>query len=186
MEKDELRKSAKNLRNTLALDDVESASVIISEKIFSISEVKNRTVFHLFYPIIKKKEIDLRNLVNRLWESHLTVVMPRVTKEGKLSHHIVHSLSELESTNWGMMEPKENLPEIEPSKLDVIIVPMLMGDIHKNRLGYGAGFYDRFLANAPQAVKIGVLMDEFIIAHVPADRHDVQLDAVITDKRMLF
>jgi|AntRauTorckE6833_2_1112554.scaffolds.fasta_scaffold51236_2 5-formyltetrahydrofolate cyclo-ligase len=187
MDKHELRNHAKNCRSDLDYDQIESISQSVIKRIINLSEFKTRSIFHLFYPIAEKKEIDLRTLAFRLWNTGKTVVMPKVSKEGTLTHHKVHSFEELESTRWGMKEPRKGLPEVDPALLDVIIVPMLMGDLHKNRLGYGAGFYDRFLAQAKRATTIGVVADQFLMhQELPIEAHDKSLDIIATEKRMII
>jgi 5-formyltetrahydrofolate cyclo-ligase len=68
-------------------------------------------------------------------------------------------------------------------KFDIIIVPMLGFDEQLNRLGYGGGFYDRFLANQLQARKIGVCFDACLVNKVPFEPHDITMDLIVTETK---
>ncbi|HAW79119.1 MAG TPA: hypothetical protein DCX27_05000 [Balneola sp.] len=80
------------------------------------------------------------------------------------------------------MEPEN----VDPSAggIDIIIVPLLAADLHFNRLGYGKGFYDRFLENE-KAIKVGVLFSEFILEEIPVEDFDEKLDILISEKKTL-
>lgn len=72
-------------------------------------------------------------------------------------------------------------PNYEPTKLDIVLVPLLAFDIHGNRIGMGGGYYDRFLKKHPNAKKIGLAFELQKIESAPAEPHDVRLDTVITE-----
>jgi 5-formyltetrahydrofolate cyclo-ligase len=85
----------------------------------------------------------------------------------------------------GIGQPSPDCPDLPPEQVDVILVPGIAFDSTCARLGRGAGFYDRFLADPRvRAVKIGVAFDEQIVDAVPMDRWDVRLDAVVTPTRV--
>lgn len=83
----------------------------------------------------------------------------------------------------GMLEPGPDLPQAHPGLMDMIIVPGSAFSVQGHRLGYGKGFYDRLLAQAPQALKVGLAFDVqlFPAADFPQEPHDVQLDWLVTE-----
>ncbi len=85
----------------------------------------------------------------------------------------------------GIDQPAPDCPDLPTEQIDVILVPGIAFDSTCARLGRGAGFYDRFLADPRvRAAKIGVAFDEQIVDAVPMDRWDVRLDAVVTPTRV--
>lgn len=92
-----------------------------------------------------------------------------------------------ETSRFGVQEPPDERDNIIPAeKIDIVIVPGLCFDKFRNRLGYGGGFYDRFLIKT-KAVKLAVCFDEQIIesGSLPVNENDVKADAIITDKRII-
>ena len=91
-----------------------------------------------------------------------------------------------EKSRFGVQEPFDETENIIfPEKIDLVIVPGLCFDKSKNRLGYGGGFYDRFLIKT-KAVKIAICFDEQIIENgsLPVNKYDIKTDVIITDKRI--
>lgn len=89
--------------------------------------------------------------------------------------------------SYGILEPGYNASDIvEPEKLDVVIVPGSVFDTAGNRLGYGGGFYDRFLAQTRQTCKkIGVCYDFQVLENIPHEEHDIPMDIIVTEKRIV-
>jgi 5-formyltetrahydrofolate cyclo-ligase len=112
------------------------------------------------------------------------VVVPVTDFEQDILSHIALSPEvELEVNDWGIPEPKIHKNKVSPSQLDMVLVPMLGFDSHLNRLGYGKGHYDHFLAQTrPDCLKIGICFDLGLVEEgIPAEPHDFPLDAVITE-----
>lgn len=74
-------------------------------------------------------------------------------------------------------------PEDEPKTLDVIVVPLVAFDLEGNRIGMGGGYYDRFLKRYPKAQKIGLAYEFQKVDEIPAEPHDIRLNAVVTEKQ---
>ncbi len=83
-----------------------------------------------------------------------------------------------------MREPIK-VKEIEISQIDLILVPMAAADRTGNRLGYGKGFYDRFL-NKANAMKVGLVFSEFLYDEIPTESFDEKLDIIVTDKEVIY
>lgn len=98
----------------------------------------------------------------------------------------VGALDDLVPGAYGIPEPKDGLQAVEPTRIDVVIVPALAYDRRGYRLGYGGGYYDRFLPTlSAQAVKVGVQYDLLVWDALPVGPHDVSVDWVITERSVV-
>ena len=82
---------------------------------------------------------------------------------------------------YGILEPTPSCPTIEPGMLDAVIVPAAVWAEDGYRLGYGAGYYDRFLSRAPRAIRVGLGLEVQVVPQVPHGEHDVPVDLLVTD-----
>ena len=126
----------------------------------------------IFYPM--GKEIDVRNLA-----STYQVYYPKVEKEGIVFYEDNGSF---EKSKFGVMEPIDSKP-VDKQALDAIIVPGLVYDDGLYRLGYGKGYYDRFLKDY-QGLKVGVIFEKFRMEALPSKAHDVPVDILVTDNQI--
>lgn len=151
----------------------------IEEKFFSLEEVIKSSVFLLYYP--HKNEVNTLNILNRLLSEGKTVLLPKV--EGK--HILPVKITDINSVSTGYAGIKE--PEggqVYRSDIDVIVVPAVAFDEKGYRLGYGKGFYDKFLSNQ-NALKIGLAYDFQVLKEIPRDLHDIPVDIVITPTKII-
>ena len=117
-------------------------------------------------------------MIQKLWEMGKTVVVPKMQGKKLLICHYTPT-TELATNHWGIKEPK-NAKIIENQEIDIVLVPMLICDKNGNRIGYGGGFYDRFLAQLPNSTKfIGINFFEPTV-HIPIHEFDVPLHGLIT------
>lgn len=133
-------------------------------------------------------EVDVRPLALRWLAAGVRVCVPRVDWRTKVMQAalVLDWSRDLVAGKHGIMQPAPHCPEVSPEELDVILVPGVAFDSTCARLGRGAGFYDRFLADPRvRAAKIGVAFDEQIVDAVPMERWDVRLDAVVTPTRVI-
>ncbi len=95
--------------------------------------------------------------------------------------------ADLRAGSYGILEPaNESIREVDAVLVDMVIVPGVVFDIRKNRIGYGAGYYDRFLrAIRPDSMKIGVAFELQVLESVPADYHDIPMDIIVTEGRLI-
>jgi len=113
---------------------------------------------HLFMAIPGRREIDLTPLMKHLWAHHpkLQLAVPTITEYKSLKHILVHTKTRWHEGPYGIPEPVEGT-EITPAVLDLVLVPLLAFDLHGHRVGYGQGYYDRFLAQcADHTQRIGL------------------------------
>ena len=156
-------------------------SRLICEHSLALIKSAEASQVHLFLPIRKFKEVDTRPIYDFLVgsEAHTPVISKMHWQTRHLSHHPMRANDALKTSERGIPEPVHQR-EINPKKLDMILVPLLAFDRKGNRLGYGAGFYDRFLQQCPQAIKVGLSLLPMHKNPLPVDKHDIRLDYGIT------
>lgn len=162
--KTELRRQLR--QNRLSISEAEHTlkSRAITERLKTIIDWSAVKTVHYFEPIHDLLEVDISSLVTMLEDDYPNVQLfaPRLIGGG-----------------WQMISIKD---KPVPDKLNVIIVPMLGFDKQLHRVGYGGGYYDRFLAGQPDAKKIGACFENGKVDLIKTDSHDVRLDAIVTEK----
>lgn len=154
MLKQELRKAYKAKRDALSPKDLQEYSLKISNRILQLP-IWKFSFFHLFLPIAHNKEIDTEPLLTLLLGKDKNVVIPKVNGNN-LDHFLLTDNTQLKLNKWGIPEP-ENGIAVNEKQIDVVFIPLLAFDEKGNRVGYGKGFYDRFLENCrPETIKIGL------------------------------
>lgn len=126
-------------------------------------------------------EVDTRRLIEKSLAEGKRVAIPITLGVGVMEFSIISSLSGLRAGRLDIPEPDKSSPRVRPGKNDVMIVPGLAFDVGGNRLGHGAGYYDRYLANC-ECPTVGLCREVFFHAHVPHGENDVSVDMVITEK----
>lgn len=126
---------------------------LIKSKI-DLSKIK---YVHIFLPIKKYKEINTLPIIDYLRAQGKKIVVSKSGLEtNDMSHYLLDNNTELEKNKWGILEPK-NGEQIPEEKLDLVFIPLLVFDKKGNRIGYGKGYYDKFLAKCSEnCIKIGL------------------------------
>lgn len=185
--KDSLRKNMLHQRRTMKIQDVNTFSHRIITTIMELPQFMNFKNIMLY--ISFNNEVDTHSLATWCLDNGKTVIAPYcIQKQRKIVPFEINNLSnDLTKSTFGVMEPKHNiLKEATLHNIDLIIVPGVIFDINCNRIGFGAGYYDRFLCKkSKNTVTIGIAYDYQIIDSVPTDKYDVPLDFVITEKRII-
>ena len=131
-----------------------------------------------------REEVETTALAEAMIAGEKRLILPRCAPHGILLPIEVRDLNQdIEPGAYGIREPKLTLGVVEPSEIDLIIVPGSGFDLQGNRLGYGGGYYDRFfmLLN-PLIPKIALGFECQIIPEVPVDQHDAKMTMLITEK----
>jgi 5-formyltetrahydrofolate cyclo-ligase len=179
-----LRQRMRALRSTIPGDAIAERSQRIRASLTAHPAMVRAQKVALFWPIERKNEVDLRPLARDLRAKGVVVAFPSIDPETRvMTFRIPADPEAMEERGLGFQEPSPEEPEA--SSLDVVVVPALGLDEHGNRLGYGAGFYDRTLPRfCPPATTIGVAFDFQVLVEVPVTEGDVALSAVVTDERV--
>ncbi len=180
--KKELRKELISKRAAMDVKEVENLSSIINSYIMDWDIYKNSKALMTYYSF--RNEVLTDELINKSFETNKTVVLPKSIREGnKILPCIIKSLSELKKENYGIMEPPtDNL--LDRDELDVVFVPGVGFDKRGFRIGYGAGYYDRFLSDY-KGVKVGVCFELQVVDYAYNDEHDIAMDYIITEKGII-
>lgn len=182
-----LRSAALARRQALSAAEVAHRSQQLCEQLFRHFPVAEWHWLHLFLPLARRNEPDTWRIIHRIWAEKLAVrlAVPMVQPDGvSLQHYQLSPDTPLRSNRWGIPEPAATAETVvPPAAFDAVLVPLLAVDATGHRVGYGGGFYDRFLAQCgPHARFIGLnVLDETPVAGL-ADvlPTDVPLHACLT------
>ncbi|MEX0681787.1 MAG: 5-formyltetrahydrofolate cyclo-ligase [Balneolales bacterium] len=184
-DRDLLRKKFKSQREQLGITDLKSLGQKIAERLFLSEWYRNAYVVHCFSGTPEKGEIATDAVLSYVIRSEKQLVMPRLSdRKGEMEHYRVDNLNLLKKNKFGIMEPPKG-ERVWPVELDLVLVPGLAVDMQGNRIGYGKGFYDRFLASTP-AHKLMLLPEQFIVDHIPNTSHDIPVEGIVTEERLII
>lgn len=181
MDKNELRKKYKKIRDSISNKEAKEKRIIenlIHEEIYKqaktialYSSINSEVGTNLFASICKK--------------DNKTLAYPRVIKENEMLFFKISKLEELEEGTFHIKEPKNNIENLIPKEeIDLMIIPGLCFDTNKNRIGYGKGYYDNYLKDS-KIIKVGICFDAQITKEkIEANKNDIKMDYIITENRI--
>lgn len=183
MKKAEIRELYSKKRLALSEAEYGQLNFQLYQVFFSQVDLSFIKTLHVFLPIPSKKEVDTWLIIDRIRREfpHIRLVVPKVNPEsGALDNFYFEGLHQLSTNTWGIQEPKQGLP-VEPQKIDMVLIPLLAFDKTGHRVGYGKGFYDKFLTTCrPDCIKIGLSLFEATDQINDKNVFDIQLNACIT------
>ena len=183
-QKNELRQQLLDKRLQLSEEEYLSKSEKIITKLKSLSEFKNSQTIHCYVSLNERNEVNTLPLIKELAQEKRKLVVPVTNfNDGSLRHVHLKDFDLLKENKWGVLEPQSG-EEVAPEDLDLVIVPMAGGDRRKNRIGYGKGFYDRFLSKV-DCPKVGLLFDDCLVEQVPVEDFDIPLSTMITEEQII-
>ncbi|MEX1136775.1 MAG: 5-formyltetrahydrofolate cyclo-ligase [Balneolales bacterium] len=179
--KADLRKLLLQKRLKLSNSEISAISKKIIKKVLGLEEYRLAKTIHCYLSL--DNEISTTLLIDDLLAQGKNLVVPRVVAgTNRLEHVALESRDQLIPNAWGIPEPRDGRL-VQPGQLDLVIVPMVGGDPECNRLGYGKGFYDQFLAGV-NAIKIGLMPHCCLVEKLPVEPHDVKLDRIVTESKI--
>ncbi|MBP6424853.1 MAG: 5-formyltetrahydrofolate cyclo-ligase [Flavobacterium sp.] len=187
MNKTELRTQYKALRQNLSKVEIEEMSLAIANEVLAL-DIWDKTYFHVFLPIEEQKEVNTEFLLHLLSGKDKEIVISKSDfTTRKMTHFLLTDNTKIKKNEYNIPEPVDGI-EVPSSKIQVVFVPLLAFDTKGNRVGYGKGFYDQFLAECqPETIKIGLSFFEAENTITDVFEKDVQLDFCITpEKRYRF
>ena len=185
MTKSELRKLYLQKRLAIKEEDYITYNAQICNQFFSTIDLSLIKVIHTYLPIEKKREPDTWMIIDRIKQEfhNIRISIPRV-KNNVLENFYFDGTHQLEKNNWGIPEPKHGIPT-PADKIDLVIVPLLAFDKSGARVGYGKGFYDKFLKGCrPDCKKIGLSFFEPIEQISDTNEFDINLTHCITPTKL--
>ena len=145
MTKQELRKIYFQKRLALTDREYEQMSAKLCESFFAHVDLSGVRILHIFLPIKKNREPDTWLIIDRIKKEHpgIRITVPKITDTGAMESYFLEE-NNLALSTWGIPEPKGGTLT-DPAAIDLVVVPLLVVDKKGHRIGYGKGFYDRFL-----------------------------------------
>ena len=182
--KDFWRKKIKNIRDKISLEEKIMAEKKIRKKIYSLKEYKNSKLVMSYVSF--SNEVDTRIFIKETLKTK-RVAVPKIDFMKKEIIPVeINSLNGLEKNRYGILEPTSFENKVAVNEIDLVIVPGIVFDINGYRIGYGGGYYDRFLVKIPQEKTLGICFDFQIIDCVPRNSYDVRVKKIITEKRIIL
>lgn len=186
MNKKDLRKIYLEKRRNLLPDELENLNISIVSKFQKLS-FQNIKLIHIFYPITGKHEFNSLLLKEYIEAIHpeIKFVLPKSNiEDNTLTNILWEKETPLAMNQWGITEPEYGV-EVPAELIDMIIIPLLAFDKHGNRLGYGKGFYDRFLSTCRRdVIKTGISYFNPEDRFEEVDPFDIPLDICITPAKI--
>ncbi|RTQ47108.1 5-formyltetrahydrofolate cyclo-ligase [Hymenobacter gummosus] len=185
--KAELRRQMLAARKQLLPAEVQRRSAALAAQFFAAFPVAEWSWLHTFLPIPQQHEPDTWLIIRRVWQQlpGLRVAVPVVQADGvSLQHYHLDEATELTPNRWGIPEPAGQALPPGTWQPDAVLIPLLAFDEQGQRVGYGKGFYDRFLAQHPQALRIGLSLEPPVPRIADVWPGDVPLHACVTPGRV--
>ena len=157
-------------------------------KILDLDEINN--IDDIMVYISFRSEVHTDNLINELLNKGKNILAPYcIVDERRMEIAPISNLSDdLEFGAYNIPEPKDQLKEKEfsPTQLDLVIVPAVAFSINGYRIGYGGGYYDRFLERlTADTMTIGITYDDLLFEELPQEDHDLPVDMVVTERKVV-
>jgi 5-formyltetrahydrofolate cyclo-ligase len=176
-----LRKEIAAAREGLSAEARMYKSSEIGRRLFQLPEFQAAGVIMFFASF--RSEVDTLPMIRKALALGKKVILPKVKGRDLELFEIRDFDKDTAPGAWKIPEPKESLP-VTIGEVDLMIMPGLGFDVSGNRLGYGAGFYDRLLG-AFSKTTVALAFEEQIVSRVPADPHDVPVKKIVTEKRVI-
>ncbi len=180
--KSDLRKQAAEKRKQI--DCKQEKDFLIVKNLLALDEYLNAKTVLIYASL--DDEIKTDNIIKTALDDKKTVAVPLcLDKDGKMEFYSIDSLSNLKKGNFGVREPSPDESKlINDFSEAIIIVPGLLFDKEGNRLGFGKGYYDRYLAKN-EIFSIGLCYNEMMIEKVPVDEYDKNIDKIVTQSGVI-
>ncbi len=180
-EKAAARERFRALRASTPSAQAAAVSAAIVARARALPDIEAARVVHLFWPL--PGEVDLRALASALAAEGRTVALPVVTGRS-LVHRRFEGADRLVAGAFGTMAPAADARAVAPGEIDVVLVPGLAAGRDGSRLGYGGGYYDRFLAETA-ALRVGVVPAAALVDALPTAPHDARLQLILTESETI-
>ncbi|MGI6722525.1 MAG: 5-formyltetrahydrofolate cyclo-ligase [Anaerovoracaceae bacterium] len=183
MEKKELREKIIKARKAMNSLDKTAADEAILHRLLAYPEYLEAE--EIFVYVSLPDEVDTAKLIRSALDAGKLVAVPRVEKK-TMNFYRISGKEDLAPGTMGILEPGDGCRLATPGEKALIVMPGLAFDEERNRMGYGGGFYDRYLAGDGAGCRtVAVAYEVQITDHVPCDRHDKKPASIITERRVL-
>lgn len=183
--KNEVRKEILKIREELSKEEKDLKDSLILDKLFESDLYKNSK--NIFVYVSFRSEINTFKIIEKAFTDKKEVYVPKVFSDKTMQAIKIDSLEKLEKNKMGILEPKDESLTIDKTNIDLIIVPGAVFDENFSRIGYGGGYYDRFLKEIKNKKnKVALAYDFQVLDKVITEEYDIKVDIIITEKRILI
>ena len=181
MNKSEIRKRIISLRNSLTEEELKKANNIITDKVINSDFYKNAK--SIFIYISFGSEVNTIDIINNALKCNKEIYVPKTNKMKKEMEAIrIHNLDNMSVDKWGILEPNNVDENLIGTKFDLIIMPGVAFDKGGNRIGYGGGYYDKYISKYQHKTTLLALAYNIqIVESIESDEHDIKVDCIIAD-----
>ncbi len=180
MNKKELRKEYLTIRKDIKDKDTKSRTIF--NKLIDLDIYKCSKVIGIYYSL--EDEVDTIELIDYSIKIGKTVCIPKVLSNNTMSFYKIIDRSNLVKSSFNILEPNTN-NLVNPNDIDLMIVPGIVFSKELYRIGYGGGYYDRYLKDT-NSYKIGLSFKETLVDYLPHNDYDVKLNLIITDESVVW
>lgn len=179
--KNQIKESILEKRNSLPKEEILQRSAQIKNNLFELEQYKKSRIIMFFVSF--NSEVYTHDMVRAALKNK-NVVVPKVEQNGIEPSIIIDFDNLIPSGSFKIFEPIE-IMKIAYKNIGIVLVPGIVFDKEGHRIGYGFGYYDKFLHKVPKAIKIGLAFDFQVIERIPREQHDVPVDLIVTEKRII-
>ena len=178
-----LRTEYQKRRDSLTEEQIADCSIQISNLSLTLN-IWEYSLYHLFMTNEKNKEIDTSYLLSVIQGKDKQPVIPKIFDDNRLEHFLLNDQTPLKNNRWGIPEPLGGIT-INPKQIEVVFVPLLVFDQQGHRVGYGKGYYDRFLDQCSEStLKVGLTFFDPVTKIKDIETHDISLDFALTPEQI--
>ena len=178
-----LRTEYQKRRDSLTEEQIADCSIQISNLSLTLN-IWEYSIYHLFMTNEKNKEIDTSYLLSVIQGKDKQPVIPKIVDDNRLEHFLLNDQTPLKNNRWGIPEPLSGIT-INPKQIEVVFVPLLVFDQKGHRVGYGKGYYDRFLDQCSEStLKVGLTFFDPVTKIEDIETHDISLDFALTPEQI--
>lgn len=178
IDKKTARAEARKYREELSENEAQDFSERITEKLLGLREFDTAKTIYIYRSV--NNEVDTEAIINASMRLGKTVAFPRVVDDEILFYKVT-DVNELEFGYYGIPEPVENPDNLVDTQDGLVVIPGVAFDKSFHRVGYGGGFYDRFLAGHMNLVKIALAYEKQIFDEIESADCDIEPDMIITE-----
>lgn len=177
--KESIRKTALSRRKTLTLEEMKKKSSAICENLLKLPEFQESKYIYVYMDI--KKEVMTREFIKKAWALGKTVAVPKVQGD-EMEFYWLTSFAQLEPGYFGVAEPTYG--DIARDGEAFILVPGVAFDVTRHRIGYGRGYYDKYLAKHPKLRSAAVAYDLQVFPEIPHEELDICPTVLVTETKV--
>lgn len=183
LEKGELRRAVRARLSALTPEELVQSDEALFARFLALPQVEEADTIFAFWGI-PGKEPDTSRLIGELVRRGKTVGLPRMLPDRRMEVRRYDPDKPLVTVSFGISEPGEDCPLLDRQAVDLVLVPAVCYDRRGFRLGFGGGYYDRWLENF-SGFKAGLCRAAVLQDSVPTEAHDARVDVLITERESL-